>query len=121
MFLLSKPQVERIHAEPAFIECVFEQATQFFFKYALLPELLGKYYSKPITTQDYDEPQPADESETDHSGQIWCYCKQGEYGEMIMCESGECEIEWFHTDCLRITTIPKDKWRCPDCKKKNCS
>ncbi len=36
---------------------------------------------------------------------------------MIMCESGECEIEWFHIDCLRITTIPKDKWRCPDCKK----
>ncbi len=62
------------------LKCVFEQAAQFF-KYALLPELLGKYYSKPITTQDCNEPQPADESETSHSGQIWCYCKQGEYGE----------------------------------------
>jgi len=31
------------------------------------------------------------------------------YGEMIMCESGECEINWFHTDCLRITTTPNDK------------
>ena len=25
------------------------------------------------------------------------------------------KIEWFHTACLRITSIPRGKWFCPDC------
>lgn len=30
------------------------------------------------------------------SGQVvWCYCWKEECGEMIQCESGRCEKDWF--------------------------
>ena len=31
-------------------------------------------------------------------------------GEMILCEDELCLIKWFHTSCLRISTIPKGNW-----------
>ena len=46
---------------------------------------------------------------------VWCYCRTGESGQMIQCESGQCEIDWFHTSCLKITVIPRGKWLGPDC------
>ena len=48
-----------------------------------------------------------------------CYCRKEEYGElMIYCDNNDCCIQWFHTTCLQITTIPKVKWYCPDCQRK---
>ena len=61
-----------------------------------------------------------DEQET-CAQEVWCYCQKGECGEMIKRESGHCEIDWFHTDCLKITRIPKGKWLCPECRKKVCT
>ena len=50
--------VERILPDEQFIEQALEKSTKFF-KYALLPELLGKYYSKlPTQTQIQDDDQP---------------------------------------------------------------
>ena len=48
----------------------------------------------------------------------WCYCNEGESGEMIACDNNQCLIQWFHLTCLKITHIPKGKWYCPDCQKK---
>ncbi len=92
------------------------------FKYAILPEILGKYYSK-LSSQP-EAPKEKESStastsaqEVDESPKLWCYCRTDESGEMILCESEQCEIEWFHTHCLLITSIPKGKWICPDCRK----
>ena len=75
--------------------------------------------------QDRDESSKSEESTSqpnyssqDENQAVWCYCRAEKSGEMIQCESGECTIEWFHTSCLRITSIPKGKWMCPDCRKK---
>ena len=41
---------------------------------------------------------------------------------MIACDNTECHIQWFHTNCLHITKIPKGKWFWRDCckqKKRN--
>ena len=38
---------------------------------------------------------------------------------MIACDNVECQIEWFHVNCLQLENIPKDKWYCPDCHKFN--
>lgn len=127
--------VQRILPDVEFIEHALTQATKFF-KYAILPELLGKYYSR-LPTQAGDEaetiePLPAlhqdqnqqssasqgSKTSQDHNQDVWCYCRAEESGEMIQCESGDCKIEWFHIECLKITTIPKGKWMCPDCRKK---
>ena len=32
---------------------------------------------------------------------------------MVACDNEDCSIEWFHTECSRITTVPKDKWVLP--------
>lgn len=48
----------------------------------------------------------------------YCTCRQVSYGEMVACDNNECEIEWFHYDCVGITQPPKGKWYCPDCSKK---
>ena len=49
--------------------------------------------------------------------EVYCYCKGPDEGKMIGCDNNKCAIQWFHLDCLRITSIPKGKWFCPDCRK----
>ncbi|CAH1733357.1 unnamed protein product [Aphis gossypii] len=47
----------------------------------------------------------------------YCLCQQVSYGDMICCDNPECSIEWFHFECVNLTTKPKKKWFCPNCKK----
>ena len=111
--------IERILPDQEFIGSAMNKSMEFF-KYVLLPELLGKYYTKLPSTTD----SVVVEQEEEASAQrVWCYCRKEEHGQMIQCESGHCEIDWFHTDCLKISCVPKGKWLCPDCRKKaaaNC-
>ena len=49
--------------------------------------------------------------------EVYCCCKGPDEGEMIGCDNKNCVIQWFHADCLMITSIPKGQWFCPDCRK----
>jgi hypothetical protein len=93
-----------------------EQCKQFV-KIGVLPELLGKWYSRePMSSAtDVENADPEVDSQQQN---VWCYCRKEESGEMICCEDSRCTIVWFHTDCLHISKIPKGKWFCPDCTKK---
>ena len=54
----------------------------------------------------------------------YCYCHGPESGRMLACDNEECRIDWFHLECLKMdeSMIPKGKWYCPDCRKKEkCS
>ncbi|XP_064608857.1 inhibitor of growth protein 1-like isoform X2 [Liolophura sinensis] len=57
----------------------------------------------PIEPIDPDEP-------------TYCLCDQVSYGEMIGCDNDDCPIEWFHFNCVGLTTKPKGKWFCPKCR-----
>ncbi|XP_027199134.2 inhibitor of growth protein 1-like [Dermatophagoides pteronyssinus] len=46
----------------------------------------------------------------------YCLCEQVSYGEMICCDNAQCSIEWFHFVCVNLTTKPKGKWYCPQCR-----
>ncbi|XP_053200411.1 inhibitor of growth protein 1-like [Panonychus citri] len=46
----------------------------------------------------------------------YCSCEQVSYGEMICCDNAQCPIEWFHFACVSLTTKPKGKWYCPNCR-----
>ncbi|XP_025086221.1 inhibitor of growth protein 2-like isoform X2 [Pomacea canaliculata] len=46
----------------------------------------------------------------------YCVCNQVSYGEMIGCDNNDCKLEWFHFNCVGLTTKPKGKWYCPDCR-----
>ena len=38
------------------------------------------------------------------------------YGSMILCDSKACDIKWFHFNCVNLTSKPKGKWFCPNCR-----
>lgn len=46
----------------------------------------------------------------------YCVCHQVSYGDMICCDNDACEIEWFHFQCVSLTSKPKGKWYCPNCR-----
>ena len=81
----------------------------------VLPELLGKWYSKENQSVHLSlENKDAGEKSSEN---VWCHCREEEDGEMIACDNKDCAIKWFHTTCLRITKIPLGKWFSPDCRK----
>ncbi|KAI8841381.1 hypothetical protein BC829DRAFT_13059 [Chytridium lagenaria] len=47
--------------------------------------------------------------------QLYCFCRQVSYGEMIACDGENCANEWFHLECVGLTEPPKGVWYCPDC------
>lgn len=44
----------------------------------------------------------------------YCFCNQVSYGRMIACDNNNCEREWFHWDCVHLSSAPKGKWTCSD-------
>lgn len=117
--------VERILKDNDFFDSHMG-AVKHFFIYGILPEIVGKWYSrKPVADADgvVQMPTMSEESEENNGQQqddhtkSWCYCNQPEFGEMIMCDNKSCTIKWFHFDCLRLRHAPKGKWYCPSCAK----
>lgn len=86
-----------------------------FFRKAILPELVGKFYTRtrPVLCAK-KETAPAQPDTVD----CYCYCRRGgDVGDLIGCDYENCKIQWFHQDCLKIKNIPKGKWFCPECRK----
>ena len=133
--------IERISRNNAFWknECV--PRAEAFFRTCLLPELLGSWYTRPLTTpneitidsstlethghsssQGHVDNSQYSSSVSDETrpppSQTFCYCNGPEIGEMIGCDNLDCTIEWFHLKCLKIKadSVPKGKWYCPDCR-----
>lgn len=55
------------------------------------------------------EPHP---SEADG---IYCYCRKGEEGDMVLCDSPSCIYGWFHYPCVNLVSAPTGVCFCPDC------
>ena len=115
--------VLRISPCDIFIKSAIDKATEFF-KYCLLPELIGKWYSKaPVyqcKTVHTREPLVDITSSSQHDtskNEKWCFCRSEESGTRIGCDNDNCPIQWFHTLCLKIKSIPKGRWYCPECRK----
>jgi len=96
-----------------------------FFATAILPELVGKFYSRNTDmvlcsseppSEHTSEPGPSSVEETDTK--VYCYCQSAERGTMVGCDNPECVYEWFHLECLKLSYPPKGRyWYCPDCRK----
>lgn len=48
---------------------------------------------------------------------LYCFCQRMSFGEMVGCDNPKCKYQWFHFECLGITSAPKGKWYCPECRK----
>ncbi|CAF2017712.1 unnamed protein product [Rotaria magnacalcarata] len=66
-------------------------------------------YNKKLKLNNDSSSAPSDEP-------TYCLCSQLSYGSMILCDSKSCEIKWFHFNCVNLTTKPKGKWFCPNCR-----
>lgn len=53
--------------------------------------------------------------------QRYCTCRRPFFGDMVACESPECEVEWYHYSCVGLRAAPKGKWTCPECTQKGRS
>ncbi|KAI0035140.1 hypothetical protein K488DRAFT_43880 [Vararia minispora EC-137] len=49
---------------------------------------------------------------------IYCFCNRPSFGDMVACDAEDCEREWFHLDCVGITSAPDGQWFCDECKSK---
>lgn len=105
--------VERIERINTFFEEKVKLAHHFF-KFGVLPELIGKFYSQPqLQTLDTGLKTDAEESNSD----VWCYCRQNIDSMLTACDYESCKIQWFHFKCVGIKATPKGKWYCPECRK----
>ncbi|RWS29197.1 inhibitor of growth protein 1-like protein [Leptotrombidium deliense] len=57
-----------------------------------------------------------DDTPIDPDEPTYCLCEQVSFGEMICCDNDACTIEWFHFSCVMLTTKPKGRWYCPNCR-----
>ena len=113
------------------MECTTKSSQ--FFKTCLLLEIMGNWYTRPsfiaeasntdltedwTDTLDHDDSLESNDTHDVHQPS-YCYCQGLEEGTMIVCDNPDCPIEWFHTKCLHLQTLPKGKakWYCPDCRK----
>ena len=105
---------ERIVVNQRFFEDLLERI-EHFFVCGVLPEVIGKWYTrKPITDTSGIVQEPAISSrekspDLEDYERSWCYCNQPSYGTTIGCDNSECTIQWFHCECLRIRCPPKGK------------
>lgn len=58
-----------------------------------------------LSNMDIDQDEPT-----------YCLCEQVSYGEMVGCDNDLCPIEWFHFNCVQVSSKPKGKWFCPKCR-----
>lgn len=49
---------------------------------------------------------------------VYCLCRKISFGNMVGCDNKKCKYEWFHFECVSLTSKPKGKWFCPDCRGK---
>ncbi|KAK6055245.1 PHD-finger [Cooperia oncophora] len=61
----------------------------------------------PLTSVD----MPVDPNEP-----TYCICHQVSFGQMVACDGPDCKNEWFHFQCVGLTSSPVGKWYCDQCK-----
>lgn len=110
--------IERIVPDEHFWSGCTEKSLDFF-KMCILPEIVGRWYSRPPICQGENDKEntPSSSSAGTSTSLVYCYCRQPEDDrEMIGCDNPGCSTEWYHTNCLEIKSIPKGKWYCPTCR-----
>lgn len=46
----------------------------------------------------------------------YCYCQRVSFGNMVACDNTQCDIEWFHFECVGLMEKPKSNWYCSICR-----
>lgn len=68
----------------------------------------------PADEEDVEEGAYDDEGD---DNRLYCTCQSVSHGDMVACDNQNCAYEWFHWGCVGLTSEPKGRWLCPECKK----
>ena len=63
-------------------------------------------------------PQPSTKINSSGNEPVYCICKGVSFGQMIACDGQECPVEWFHSTCVGLKSLPKGKWYCKGCQER---
>lgn len=55
-----------------------------------------------------DDGATSGEGDVDADEPTYCYCNGVSYGEMVACDSDDCEREWFHLACVGLKVAPAE-------------
>lgn len=66
---------------------------------------------------DEDDAEMGGVDDEGEDTKLYCFCKRVSHGDMVACDNENCPVEWFHWLCVGLTSEPKGRWLCPDCKK----
>ena len=96
-------------------------AVMTFFKLAVLPELVGKYFSnafkEPIASSATAATSTVPTPSSMQSDQTVAVCyNQMQPSETVTCANLQCTVKVFHLSCLCMKSVPKCKWHCPTCR-----
>ena len=83
--------IQRITFDQTFFELMKKQLDLFFLKVIMPKILIGA---------EKEDKHPSEEEG------IYCYCRQGEFGDMVLCDGPVCKFGWFHFGCVNLTTAP---------------
>ena len=118
--------IERIARDEQLWEHVEPRAKAFFVQ-AILPEVVGKLFSKPQPSKVHgtqDNAMSALYSVSDDGSEVpivicRCRCPYDANERVVCCSNENCEFRWFQLKCLKLKRMPSFKlsWYCPDCKK----
>ncbi|KAI8146974.1 inhibitor of growth protein 5-like protein [Fennellomyces sp. T-0311] len=75
----------------------------------------GEYLSTEDSKQHAQAAISLSNLPIDPNEPLYCYCRQVSFGEMVACDNDDCEIEWFHLECVGLRTPPRGKWYCKNC------
>ena len=118
--------IQRIYPNKDYIKNAFAiDKASTFIKVGVLPELVGKWFSKaPLhqgstATTDRQNTVSSTVTRSTDGGKkrLYCICQQKESGRMIACDNEACPVIWFHVACLKMQRIPKGKWFCDACRR----
>lgn len=92
-----------------------------FHENVVMPELLGKHFTKKQRSQTQVKSQPGTSQTSQGIVGKLCYtCKMPESGrKMVMCNNYSCNIKWFHSSSVKLKVVPKRIWYCKTCESVN--
>ena len=102
--------IERLTLDESLLESALPTAKKFF-NICILPELLGKWYTRQPSVTENNDPMECEEDDGS-----WCHCKERKGGDMVGCDNRSCATKWFHLACVGLSTVPHGKWYCTTCQ-----
>ena len=115
--------INRVSADPEIAKEIVLKSENFFYA-CVLPELVGKLYSRPqpevtsVLNVVFETELPSSPTASSQTrDELFCVCQKpfDEMLDYIGCDNESCVYKWWHFSCANISHVPEGDWVCPLC------